>query len=307
MDLVLAEQAITEQTGALIATSLFGFPVDLDRLQRIRGRYPHVHIVQDCAHGFAAEWRGRPVQREGVAALFGLNIGKLITSIFGGLVTTDDMVLAEHLRNLRETRFRPPSLRKSLRRLAYLLAVYPAFWEPAYGLVNRLERLGWLESFVRYYDEARVDMPADYLEAMTPLEARVGRAQITRYRDIVSARRRLAVRYDAALREVPAVGRPPLVEGATYSHYVPRVSDREARIAAALEQRVQLGRLLGYSIPDLPAYRNARSVPQGCPVARRLAETTINLPTSWPVTAVARLFLDAPGAGATSTIGAAAR
>ena len=49
MDLDLAEHAITEKTGAIIATSLFGYPVDIDRLESIRRRYPLIHIIQDCA------------------------------------------------------------------------------------------------------------------------------------------------------------------------------------------------------------------------------------------------------------------
>ena len=293
MDLDLAERAITGRTGALVATSIFGYPVDLDRLDQIRQRHPQVAIIQDCAHSFAAEWRGRQVQREGVAAIFGLNISKLITSIFGGMVTTDRDEVAARLRALRAARLRPASLGKSLRRLAYLLAVYPAFSEPVYGLVNQVERRGWLDRFVRYYDEARIDMPADHLEAMTAVEARVGQVQVGRYRSIVAARRRLAAHYDRALSEVAGVTRPPLVDGATYSHYVPASPDPEAQVANALRRRIQLGRLIAYNIPDMPAYQGARSLPPGCPVARELARVALNLPTSRAVPAPEKLFMPA--------------
>ena len=36
MDLGEAEKAITEKTGAIIATSLFGYPVDLDKLDALK-------------------------------------------------------------------------------------------------------------------------------------------------------------------------------------------------------------------------------------------------------------------------------
>lgn len=199
MDLGLVEEAITEKTGAIIATSIFGYPVNLDKLDMIKKEYPHIHIIQDCAHSFAAEWKGRPVQKEGVAAVFGLNISKLMTSIFGGMITTDDGELAERLVDLRNRKLKPASTNKSLRRFLYLLTVYPAFWGPVYGMVNWIERMGWLNYFVKYYDESEIDMPNDYLESMSKVEARVGIAQLSRYDKIIEERRSMAVYYHAHL------------------------------------------------------------------------------------------------------------
>ena len=89
------EAAIGNNSGAFIATSIFGNPVDLDALDQIARRHPGLPIIQDCAHSFICEWNGRPVHRQGIAAIFGLNVSKTMTSIFGGMVTTDDDRLAE--------------------------------------------------------------------------------------------------------------------------------------------------------------------------------------------------------------------
>lgn len=281
MDLELAREAITERTGAIVATSIFGYPVDLDRLDAIRRDFPHVRVIQDCAHSFAAEWRGRPVQREGDAAIFGLNVSKLVTSIFGGMVTTDHDELAHALRALREREVHPASPAKEARRLAYLLAVYPAFWPPLYTLVNRLERSGVLDRFVRYYDESQITMPGDYLEMMTSTEGWVGVAQLRRYRQIVERRRALAALYDRELRGLPGLELPPLVEGATYSHYVPRTGNRAALLDAALRRGVQLGQLIEYCIPAMQSYRARPAARPGpWPVADELSRTTVNLPLS---------------------------
>jgi len=278
MDLDLAEAAISPRTGALVATSIFGYPVDLEKLEAIRSRHPALRVIQDCAHSFAAEWRGRAVQRAGDAAIFGLNISKLITSIFGGMVTTDDEVLAARLRDLRRQRVRAPSLAKSVRRLLYILAVYPTFWGPAYGLVNRLERRGLLDRFVKYYDDAAIDMPADYLEGLTAVEARVGIAQLRKYRGIVARRRSIAEFYGERLATLEWLQLPPRIEGATYSHYVPRVKDRGAVMTQALEAGVQLGEIIEYSVPEMAAYRGRAGASRPCPVAGQMARSTINLP-----------------------------
>ncbi len=278
MDLDAAEDAINAGTGALVATSLFGFPVDLDRLDEIRRRHPRVNVIQDCAHSFAARWRERPVHPEGVAALFGLNASKLMTSIFGGMVTTDDDDLAARLRARAAERLRPATLGKSTRRLLYFLSLYPAFSRLVYGAVNRLERLGLLASFVRYYDEGEIDMPADHLEAMTAVEARVGRAQLRRYREIVAARRSRARRYDESARDLPGLDLPPLVEGATYSHYVPVTEQRADLLRRARRHGVQLGEVVEYTVPSMRAYRDRAGSTGTFPVSERYSRQVVNLP-----------------------------
>lgn len=92
------------------------------------------------------------------------------------MITTDNEDIYQKLKTIREQRLKKPDWRKGIRRLLYLLAVYPTFWGPLYGLINRLERLGLLNYFVQYYDDTKIDMPSDYLEGMCGVEARVGTA-----------------------------------------------------------------------------------------------------------------------------------
>ncbi|MBN1134501.1 MAG: DegT/DnrJ/EryC1/StrS family aminotransferase [Methanosarcinaceae archaeon] len=276
MDLNIAKQAISEKTGAIIATSLFGYPVNLDQLDEIRKRHPNVFIIQDCAHSFAAEWNGRPVQKEGIAALFGLNISKTLTSIFGGMITTDNEDVYHKLKTIRQQRLKKPGWGKGFRRLLYLLAVYPAFWEPVYGLINRLERLGLLNYFVKYYDDSKIDMPLDYLEGMCEVEARVGRVNIGRYETIIDKRRAAAQYYFKCLTDRPDFKMTPEVEGATYSHFVVRVDDRDEWLQRAIRKGIQLGWLIEYNIPEMEAYGGYPS--KDFPVAGDYASRAINLP-----------------------------
>lgn len=278
MDLARVTEAMSPKTRAVIATSIFGHPVDLDALAEIRKARPDVRIIQDCAHSFAAEWRGRPVQQAGDAALFGLNISKILTSIFGGMVTTDDGDLAERLRRIRQSRVAPSTLSKSMRRGLYLAVVAPAFLESVYGIVNRLERSGALDRFVRYYEEGRIDMPADYLEGMTLVEARIGHAQVGHYLEIVERRRAAARTYDTRLAAVPALRLPPSNPGSTYSHYAVRVEDREDLDRRCRRLGLQLGHVIDYCCPGLSAYRNRPGARGSYPVASALAREVINLP-----------------------------
>ena len=276
MDLDLAENAINENTGAIIATSIFGYPVDLDHLDKIRKKYPHIFIIQDCAHSFAAEWKGRPVQKDGVAALFGLNISKILTSIFGGMITTDDKRLYQSLKTLRDNILRPADWKKGLRRLLYLIAVYPSFWEPVYGFVNRLERSMMIDYFVRYYNVNEIEMPKDFLQQIGPVEARTGYKNIGRYRNVVKLRRLAAQYYFNNLPSRPDFKLPPQNHEATYSHFVVQVHDKNKWLQKGIRKGVQLGWLIEYSIPEMKAY--GAHIAEEFPVAAHYARTTINLP-----------------------------
>ena len=276
MDLDQAEKAITEKTVAIITTSLFGYPVDLDKLDVFKKKYPYILIIQDCAHSFAAEWKDRPVQKAGVAAIFGLNISKMLTSIFGGMITTDNEELYSNLKHVRDITLHPADVKKGLRRIAYLMSVFPALWEPMYGIINYLERYGLIDYFVQYYDEAKIDMPADYLQQMTALEARVGRINIALYEKIIENRKAAARYYFNNFDNKPEFILPPQVKGATYSHFVVQVKDRNSWLKKGIRKGIQLGWLIEYSIPEMKAYGGHD--PNKFPVSGKYSRSTINLP-----------------------------
>lgn len=280
MDLDLVEKAIDENTGAIVATSIFGQPVNLEQLDRLKTRYPHIPVIQDCAHSFSAEWCGRPVQREGIAAVFGLNVSKIMMSIFGGMLTTDDDVLAKRLRELRDKDLVDAGFKKSFWRIVYLFASYVGFSKYGYALVNKLESLGLLNRLVRYYDEASIDMPADYLQKMVPCEARVGIVQLHRYQGMIAARRQYAEYYRQHLSQLTGLVFLPAVSGATYSQIVARVADRASVMSAATARGVQLGEVLEYSIPQMPVYAEMCAGSGSWPVAAGFSRQIINLPVA---------------------------
>jgi len=276
MDLDKAEKAITEKTGAIIATSLFGYPVNLDKLKVLQKKYPHISIVQDCAHSFAAKWKGHPVQKDGIAAVFGLNISKMLTSIFGGMITTDDDKLHYKLKHLRDETLHPADWKKGFRRLAYLISIFPALSEPIYGIINRLERYGLIDNFVQYYDESKIDMPVDYLQQMAAIEGRVGRTNIAVYEKVIGNRKAATKYYFNNFIDKPEFILPPKVNGATYSHFVVQVKNRNSWLHTGIKKGVQLGWLIEYSIPEMKAYGSHD--PNKFPIAGHYARSTINLP-----------------------------
>ena len=100
MDLDIAEALITSKTRAIIATHTFGYPQNLERLEKMvkKAEQEHGHkvwLIQDCCHAFGAKWKSRIIGSSGDVAIYAFNISKLITTIFGGMLTFQDQELAQ--------------------------------------------------------------------------------------------------------------------------------------------------------------------------------------------------------------------
>ena len=282
MDLDLLPAALNERTRAVVATHLFGYPLDLERVETLiaeaEDRYGHkIWLIQDCAHSFGASWKGRLVGSSGDVALYALNISKMMTSIFGGMLTFSNAELAAQVRAWRDARFLQPYWRKGWQRRLYLLAVYIAFSKPVYGLTWWLqEKTPLLNRLTKsYHLDDQIRFPPDFNERMLNVEAAVGLEQLKRYPQIVARRRANAAYYDAHLARRHGWLPPPLVAGATYSHYVVRVPQRAAAIAALARHGIQLGELIQYSVPELSSYRGGVA---HFPVSATASTSTVNLP-----------------------------
>ena len=86
---------------ALLPVHLYGQCADVDALQQIADEF-QLSIIEDAAQAIGAKWRGRSAGSLGAAATFSFYPTKNL-SAYGdaGMVTTSDLNLAGHMRNLR--------------------------------------------------------------------------------------------------------------------------------------------------------------------------------------------------------------
>jgi len=92
-----AEQAITPRTAAIMAVHLYGNPAPVAELEWIAERHG-LKLLFDAAHAFGASYQGQPVGRFGDAEVFSLSPTKLLVAGEGGLVCTNDALLAQRIR-----------------------------------------------------------------------------------------------------------------------------------------------------------------------------------------------------------------
>ena len=99
IDLADLARRLTSRTKAVIAVHLFGLCVDMEALRRVLPQ--HVRIVEDAACAAGASYRGVPAGGLGDAAAFSFHPRKSITTGEGGMVTTNDVALADTMNMLR--------------------------------------------------------------------------------------------------------------------------------------------------------------------------------------------------------------
>lgn len=115
---------ITPRTKAIIPVHLYGHPADMDAINQI-AREHQLSVVEDAAEAHGAEYKGQRVGKLGRIAAFSFYGNKIITTGEGGMLTTDDDVLAEKARWLRDHGMSPTE----------------RYWHPVIGFNYRMTNI----------------------------------------------------------------------------------------------------------------------------------------------------------------------
>jgi perosamine synthetase len=92
------------RTRAIMAVHTYGLPVDMEPLLMLANQYG-LHVIEDAAEAHGLRYRGQPCGSFGNISIFSFYANKLITTGEGGMVLTDDPVIAERCRSLRNLCF----------------------------------------------------------------------------------------------------------------------------------------------------------------------------------------------------------
>lgn len=95
---------ITEETSGILAVHLFGRPCAVDALQEIADEYS-LKLVYDAAHAFGVSRKNTMIGGFGDCEVFSFHATKVFNTFEGGAVTTNNDVLAEKLRLMRNFGF----------------------------------------------------------------------------------------------------------------------------------------------------------------------------------------------------------
>lgn len=100
------EAAITPRTRAIMPVHLYGHPADMHAIDALARRHG-LWVVEDAAEAHGAAIGNRRVGGFGHCAAFSFYANKNMTTGEGGMITTDDGMLAGRLRHLRDHAMSP--------------------------------------------------------------------------------------------------------------------------------------------------------------------------------------------------------
>jgi perosamine synthetase len=94
------EAVTSERTRAIVPVHLYGQPADLDGIMKVASPNEY-SVIEDAAQAHGAKFEGRSVGAFGYCGCFSFYATKNVTMGEGGIVTTDDEGLADHIRLVR--------------------------------------------------------------------------------------------------------------------------------------------------------------------------------------------------------------
>lgn len=96
----LIEKKVTGKTRAIMPVHLMGKSAKMDIINKIAKKH-HLYVIEDAAEAHGAVYKGKKIGEWGVMAAYSLYLAHIITTIEGGIVTTNNEEFAEILRSLR--------------------------------------------------------------------------------------------------------------------------------------------------------------------------------------------------------------
>ena len=178
------DAALTCRTKAIIVVHLFGKAAPMRDVLEF-AKVNNLRVIEDAACAVGTKYEGKFVGDFGDLGCFSFHPRKVITTGEGGMVTTSDEELVKSVMALRNHGATPGS-----------------------GLVNS-----------KPYSMGSCDVLGMNLR-MSDIQAAVGVAQMSKLRQLLEERRRLALRYTDALSELNWIQVPQDDQGHTYQSFV---------------------------------------------------------------------------------------
>ncbi len=201
------ERKITPFTKGIIPVSIYGLSPDYDAIMALAKRH-NLTVIEDNAQCFLGTYKGRLVGTIGHCASFSFQGSKHMTSGGdGGATVTDDEAYAREIRKISHQGFKTLSGRAGE------------------GVVPRNLRQDW--AFERH-DRL------GYNFRISAMQSALGLAQLERLDYLVAARRYIASRYEATIRETGCDWLTPPVtpEGLTHAYWTYVCKLDEKRLGA---------------------------------------------------------------------------
>lgn len=129
------ERKVTPKSKAVVIQHTFGQPANIKEIKKI-AKKNNLFLIEDCAHSLGAEYNGKRIGTFGDAAFFSFSRDKIISSVYGGVVATNNKEIFERIKKYHK-KLKYPSYSWILQQLLYVILapniVIPSYRFPSLG------------------------------------------------------------------------------------------------------------------------------------------------------------------------------
>ena len=194
IDISKIEDKITKKTKAILIVHYGGQLVDIDKVNNIAKRH-NLKVIEDSAHAIGIKYpNGKMVGNSGNLTSFSFYATKNLTTGEGGMITTNDDIIAEYLKNAR---------------------------------LHGIDKGAWK----RYSKEGnwRYDVTVPGFKAnMIDITATIGLCQLKKINDFNTRRKKIADMYEEGLKNIKKI-KFHMIKNETCRHLFPILIDNYNR------------------------------------------------------------------------------
>ncbi|OGZ18559.1 MAG: hypothetical protein A2175_01035 [Candidatus Nealsonbacteria bacterium RBG_13_42_11] len=286
---------ISAKSRVVIVQHTFGLPAEMDEIAEICQEH-NLILIEDCAHSLGAEYspphqnsggggKGKKIGTFGKAAFFSFSRDKVISSVYGGMVTTNSDELARKIREYQE-RIGFPSYCWIAQQLLHPVLmnwlILPTYRPLGKYLLVMLQRLHILSKAV-HWKEKRGRIPGYFPRRLPNALATLGLNQFKKLEKFNRHRKEIAEFYRQELKNTRLELSPEREQ--IYLRFTVKHPKAHEIIRKAWNSNILIGDWYTTALaPYDTELERMQYVMGSCPAAEKLAEETLNLPTHINIT-----------------------
>lgn len=275
------EKKITSKSRAVIIQNTFGVPAQIDKIIEVARRH-NLIVIQDCAHALGAEYNGKKLGTFGDISFFSFGRDKVISSVWGGVVTTNNDELAAKIQKIYESVPYPKKL-WTVKQLFHpilfslIIPTYYVFGKYLLAFLRVSRGIGLAVS-----QKERMGERPDMFPARMPEElAAIALHQFEKLQKYNTHRKKIADLYFRECLGLPSpILSPVKIPGAIYMRFNILYPNAKDMIKKAKKKHILLGDWYKNIIDPVGTdFEKMGYMPGSCPNAEKAAKESINLPT----------------------------
>jgi len=267
------------KSKVLIVQHTFGLAAEMDKIVEFCEEN-NLILIEDCAHSLGSTFSGKKIGTFGKAAFFSFSRDKIISSVYGGMLVTNDSILTERIYEIYKNVKFPTFFwikQQLLHPILMNILIIPTYRRLGKYLLVLFQKLNLLSKAV-HFKEKKGELPGYFPKRLPNALAVLALNQFNKLEKFNAHRKIIAQLYRHDLEET--YFKVPVSDNQIYLRFTLKHPKAHEIIKYFWKNNILIGDW--YTSPLAPKDTDLEKLQyekESCPKAENLARTTFNLPT----------------------------